>query len=382
MSAEEKKTICVNMIVKNETAVIRRCLDSVRPIIDYWVIVDTGSTDGTQDMIREHMKDVPGELFERPWKNFAHNRNEALELARGKADYILIIDADDTLRFDPSFKLPPLTKDGYRIWIEHGNTRYNRYQLIRSKSPWKWEGVLHEVLTCPPPYTQDVLENVKYVFGGDGARSQDPAKYLRDAKILEEAVKEDPSNTRYTFYLAQSYRDADLKEKSIEWYQKRIAMGGWPEEVYWSMLQVAKLKSSLKTVSEEEVIECFYRAHRYRPHRYEPIYYLAEIFNKNGRFELAYSLVKSHSFIPQPKNKDVLFTQEWIENYGLLFQVSICSYYLGHYQESLDACDTLLKMEKLPESFRSRTISNREFSRKKLEEQSMANGCPALAPAA
>ena len=82
---------------------IRRCLDSVRPIIDHWVIVDTGSTDGTQDIIREHLRDLPGELHERPWRDFAHNRSEALELARGKSDYTLIIDADDTLEISPEY---------------------------------------------------------------------------------------------------------------------------------------------------------------------------------------------------------------------------------------------------------------------------------------
>jgi Glycosyl transferase family 2. len=76
------KTVCLNMIVKNEIHVIRRCLSAVKEFIDYWVIVDTGSTDGTQEAIREFMKDSPGELHERPWCNFAHNRNEALDLAR------------------------------------------------------------------------------------------------------------------------------------------------------------------------------------------------------------------------------------------------------------------------------------------------------------
>src|SRR5215475_3170087 len=87
--------ICLNMIVKNERHVIQRALASVKPFIDYWVIVDTGSFDETKELIRDSLKDIPGELHERPWKNFGHNRSEALSLARGKADYILFLDADD-----------------------------------------------------------------------------------------------------------------------------------------------------------------------------------------------------------------------------------------------------------------------------------------------
>ena len=64
--SKRQRALCLNMIVKNESHVIRRCLDSVRPFIDSWVIVDTGSTDGTEDIIREHLKDIPGQLHERP----------------------------------------------------------------------------------------------------------------------------------------------------------------------------------------------------------------------------------------------------------------------------------------------------------------------------
>ena len=46
-----KKTVCLNMIVRNESSVIQRCLDSVKGFIDYWVIVDTGSIDGTQKIV-------------------------------------------------------------------------------------------------------------------------------------------------------------------------------------------------------------------------------------------------------------------------------------------------------------------------------------------
>ena len=81
-------TICLNMIVKNESTVIKRCLDSVKAIIDYWVICDTGSTDNTREIVEECLKDIPGELHERPWVSFSHNRNECLRLSRGKADYL------------------------------------------------------------------------------------------------------------------------------------------------------------------------------------------------------------------------------------------------------------------------------------------------------
>lgn len=76
------------MIVKDEKNVIKRCLASVRDLIDYWVIVDTGSMDGTQEIIRDFLREIPGELHERPWVNFEHNRNGALELARHRADYL------------------------------------------------------------------------------------------------------------------------------------------------------------------------------------------------------------------------------------------------------------------------------------------------------
>ena len=102
------------MIVKNEAPVIRRCLNSVLPIIDRWVIVDTGSGDGTQEVIREHLRNVPGALFERPWRDFASNRSEALELARPNGDYTLIIDADDELKIPENFGMPYLEANSIR----------------------------------------------------------------------------------------------------------------------------------------------------------------------------------------------------------------------------------------------------------------------------
>ena len=142
------QTVCLNMIVKNEAPVIARCLASVRPLIDSWVIVDTGSTDGTQEIVREVLADLPGELIERPWRDFGSNRTEALQLARGRADYVFVIDADEVVELDPDFRLPRLTADAYLVTIALDGWTYPRRQLVRDALPWRYEGVLHEYIVC------------------------------------------------------------------------------------------------------------------------------------------------------------------------------------------------------------------------------------------
>ncbi|WP_338400139.1 glycosyltransferase [Streptomyces graminilatus] len=102
IGAVKKQTLCLCMIVKNEAQVIERCLSSVRHLIDHWVISDTGSTDGTQELIRKTLDGIPGELHEEPWVDFGHNRTANIQRARGKADYLLTLDADHVMRQDPA----------------------------------------------------------------------------------------------------------------------------------------------------------------------------------------------------------------------------------------------------------------------------------------
>jgi len=363
---QAKQKICLNMIVKNESAVIKRCLDSVKPVIDYWVIVDTGSTDETKKIIKKELKNIPGELYERPWKNFGESRSEAFNLARGKGDYILFMDADDVLEFEKEVQIPFLTQDLYSMWRGTKDFQYLKPQIARGNLPWKWVGVTHEYLDCDVPFTSSILQEVKYVSKDGGASSCDPQKFIKNVKLLEEGIKKEPNNHRYAFYLAESLRDAGDKPKALHWFQKRVDMGGWAEEVYWSLLQIGHMLSDLG-LAPNIVIEAYKNAHAYRPHRAEAVYYLAEAYNHNDQFLLAYECIKQWERLPKPNEKDYLFNIQWIETFGLLFQISICSYYAGHYQEALEACDRLLTMDDLPESWHERTVGNREFPLTKLQ---------------
>jgi len=357
------------MIVKDESQVIKRCLDSVKPLIDYWVIVDTGSKDGTQGIIKAHLKGIPGELHERPWKNFGESRSEAYNLAKGKGDYILFMDADDILTFDQSFTLPVLTHDQYNMWRGTEEFSYLKPQIVKGNLPWRWVGVTHEYLDCPQSHTTAILEHVKYVSCEGGARSYDPEKFLKNVALLEEGLKKEPLNARYAFYLAESYRDAGEKGKALECFQRRVNMGNWNEEVFWSKFQIANLMHQLK-FSSKVVVEAYKDAHEYRPHRCEPIYHLVDFYNNQGQYDKSYQALKAYLALPKPKEKDFLFNEVWIDKYGLLFQLSICSYYVGKYQESIDTCNELLAMKDLPEDFRKLTEANKVFPMEKLKSGS------------
>ena len=369
----ELPKLCLHMIVKDEAHVIKRCLDSVMPLIDYWVIVDTGSTDGTQEIIKEHLKDIPGELHEIPWKNWGETRSEAIRYAWNKAEYILLMDADDVLQFEGEAKLPPLTKDQYCMWRGSKAFTYQRPQIAKGDLPWKYTGVTHEYLDCPFPYSSEILETVRYITFDDGATSRDlKQKFMKNIALLEEGLKKEPNNYRYAFYLAESYRDAGEKGKALEMYQKRIDLGGWDQEIFWSKLQMSHIMRDLKFPTNV-ILEAYKDAHAFRPHRSEPVYFMAEILNQLGRYEEAYHILKAHELFPKPDQKDALFNIDWIEEYGLLFQLSICSYYANHCEESLDACDKLLSKADLPDAWRSLAEANRTFPIQKLKAKIARN---------
>ncbi len=356
------------MIVKNESKVIRRSLASAKPLIDYWVIVDTGSTDGTQEIIQEFMKDIPGELYQSPWFNFEYNRNEALHYAQGKADYLLFIDADEEFILDEGFVMPDLDKDLYFITTEYGGTRYERSQLVKSDLDWKWVGVLHEVIDSPQVRSREILRGVINFVRSEGFRSQDPQKFHKDAKVLEEALEKDPQNSRYVFYLAQSYRDAGELEKSLENYQKRVKMGGWGQELFWSKYQIAQLKERLEAPAEE-VIKSYSEAFSYRPSRSEPLCHLSRYLRIKGENLLGY-LVAGHG-LEIPLSDDLLFVERWIYDYGLLIEMSVCAYWIGKYEECLALSERILEIPNIPDHVKQCAESNREWAMAKLSPNSM-----------
>lgn len=367
---DSRKTVCLNMIVKDEAEVIEKCLASVKPLIDHWVIVDTGSSDGTKRIIRGALAGIPGELHERPWVNFAHNRNEALELARGKGDYVLLIDADEVLQYDTAFTLPDLDKDLYYIRVRQtGAADVKRNGLINNHLDWRWQGILHETVSCPDAKTSEIISGIVNICNthtdraSGRSKDSDAVKYLRDAQTLEKALKEDPGNSRYMYYLGISYSAAGEFEQAKASFAKRAAMPSKDaEETYLALCNLASTQLQLDEVDEAK--RALFRANALRPTRAEPLLQLARIYRRENNVLVGYLLSKYALTLPYPVND---FCVEYVVyDHTLLIEFANCALLLEKFDEGLDACSKLLANPNLPVEFRAQVQGNYELARSKL----------------
>ncbi|OOF44396.1 hypothetical protein BKK51_08870 [Rodentibacter trehalosifermentans] len=395
MSQENKKTICLNMIVKNESAIIERCLDSLVNQIDYWVIVDTGSTDNTQQIIKDYMHkhNVPGELVERPWVNFSHNRSEALELAEDKADYILLCDADMVLEvIDPNWKTELKGDSSYFVVQKNNALKYQNIRLVNGRlkegKRFRYWGATHEYCDSinGGNASSEFVTGIEFADYMDGGAKSD--KFIRDIRLLteeinrlkalENASEEEKQNAmkaglwhrregliqRCTFYLAQTWRDLKEHEKAIEIYEQRVALGGWVEEIYYSLFQIAMLKIELNRPFDE-VITAFLRAYEYRPQRAESLYFLARYLRFNNRIKLAY--IYALAAVNTPKSEDRLFINYEAYGWQAKDELAVAAYWVENYQLCYDICVELLADPTINDETKKRIQANLNFAKERLD---------------
>lgn len=357
--------LCLSMIVRNEAQVIARCIASVRPLIGAWAIVDTGSDDGTQAIVRELLADLPGTLIERPWVDFATNRNQALDLARAHGDYALIIDADEVIEIDAAAQLPAhLDAPAYylRQRLAGSEFEYHNAKLLRHDAAWRWHGVLHEYPAADPPPRIERLDGVRLQSFPDGARSQRPLreKYLADAAVLDEALRREPDNARYAFYLAQSLRDAGENSTALDAYRRRAAMGGWAEEAWYARLQIGVVLERLGA-AEADIIDAYLAAWDARPTRAESLCELARFLRLRARYASAYVQARAAAAVPLPD--DLLFVDLSVYRWRARDEQAVAAYYVDRREECTNLCDALLADPALPAGERERVAANARLGR-------------------
>jgi hypothetical protein len=320
-------SICLNMIVRNESKIITRVLQSVLPIIDTYVICDTGSTDNTISIIKDffNSKGIKGEVISEPFKNFGYNRTFALNAAKGKATYALLLDADMIFKIEPSFDKQSLTADSYLIIQKGCGLSYHNTRLIKLGIGAKCVGPTHEYYDLPGGSRSEKIDTIWIDDIGDGGSKGD--KFERDIRLLKQGIIEEPNNGRYYFYLANSYFNCNRKDESIEYYKKRIEIGGWVEEVFYAHLNLGH--AYITTKQDELAICTWMNGYNMHPERSETIYEICKYYREKGKNKIAMTFCMLGKSIPYPKN-DTLFIHNDIYDTGFDYELSILGYYNNH----------------------------------------------------
>lgn len=240
----KKQTVGLAVIVRNNEDVLGRAIGSAIGHIDHLTVIDTGSTDGTMEIVRDALELVPGELHEREWKFSGHNRTELLALARGTSDYLLLMDADHELVADDDLRW--LSSPVYMLREKYGPLDQRMPRLIRNDREWRYVGAAHEYLA--DANEREPLDEWSVIHYGDGRGVTE--KLTVALGELEQAFAADPTDARTVFYLAQTHRELGNVDQAIFFYRLRCSMCGFNEELYYARYQLGCLLATHKNLFE------------------------------------------------------------------------------------------------------------------------------------
>ena len=372
MFIEKMPKLCLNMIVKNESKIITRLFDSIVDLIDCYCICDTGSTDNTVQLITDYFikHNKPGKVIVEPFKNFEHNRTFALKACENNPDidYILLLDADMVLVKGPKFNLQTFknqlsTADVFHLFQGSDRFSYKNVRIVKNNMGIKYWGVTHEVISTPDGTNYSQIERSTLFIDdiGDGGAKAD--KFERDIRLLTQGLVEKPNNDRYTFYLANSYRDSGNREKAIEMYKKRIEIGGWFDEVWHSYYSIGRCYNW--SGQPHSAIAYWLLAYDYFPKRLENIYEIIHYYRNESKHKLAYEFYKiaQEQLKGVDKSKiDYLFLQNDVYDYKIDYEYSIVGYYYN--PENIDMAALSMRVltaRNIEDSIMKNVMSNYKF---------------------
>ena len=373
-----KNRICLNMIVKNESRIIRRLLESVVDLLDFYCICDTGSTDNTIELIETFFqeKGIPGKVIQEPFRDFGYNRSFALKACESvPAEYILLLDADMIFWRNPKISIHDIKaslSSGEAFYIFQGSDTYyyKNTRMVKNNLGFSYWGVTHEYVDYPKvdPVSGEKIhvrvtqipKDVLFIKDiGDGGAKTD--KFLRDVRLLEKGLEELPNNDRYLFYLANSYRDSGQYEKAIDIYKKRIAVGGWIEEVWYSYYSIGKCWRDLGNMNN--AIVAWMEAFQAYPNRIENLYEIIQHYRVTGKNQLSYWFyVIADRMRREHPEREYLFMQKDVYDFKLDYELSILGYYVNIDQQDLAKVSMKVLMDaNVSESIMTNVLSNYKF---------------------
>jgi len=342
--AHHHNKIILNLMIKNESKIIERCIGNSIDYVDAVNILDTGSTDNTVEVCKAFLtaSGKPFRISVHPFKTFGHNRSISFDEAQklcealhwnAQETYAMAVDADMVIKATAAFKDFKMTQNGYRMIQQHGNLKYYNVRFLKCSYAWKCIGSTHEYWDGSP--SENVPAEICFIDDiGDGGCKSD--KNERDIRLLTEEVRDQPNNGRAHFYLAQSYKDGGQVEKAIPLFKRRIEIGGWYEEVWYSHYMLGKCYNM---INDELNMEFWMnKGFEMHPHRAENLYYLVNYFRVKGQNYKAYHYYLKGKDIPYPKN-DMLFIEGDVYDGMFPYENTVLACYVTGKTKQDSLCD-------------------------------------------
>ena len=327
------------------------------------LVVDTGSSDDTV-AIAESLGCV---VRHNIWRDFGHNRSLSFKEAQGlSGEWALVIDADMKLVCDfPKLRdfLKNSSEAGHAMLQVNGSLEYRNVRVMRLSEDWTCKGVTHEYWTCRHGTIGEIPRDIAYIEDvGDGGCKAD--KFERDARLLEEGLVEEPDNERYLFYMANTLSCQGKHEEAREFYRKRVAAGGWHEEIWYSLYQLAKLAPDLIEA------EAFVQRAALITDRSEALAWLVEKLREKGEhFKAWHYLLAAAALAPPGEGRLFLEADALVR---LAYERSILQYYVSdNRDEGMQAC-----IAGLTGPYEVQVRENLKFYVKKLEGETIKLSFP------
>lgn len=344
------------MIVKNESKCILETLENLHKHVkdfSYLLVNDTGSTDGTQDIVKKFIKDkgLKGEVIEHEMRtckchkgkyklypkyfHFGWNRTYALRQCYGKSKYIMMMDADDLVEGDLKIEEH---KDLFEVRLRNEGRRwYSRNMIVKNhpKFDWIYEEGVHETLESKGMkhsfIKEKTLTGCNILSRRLGARNMDPKKYLNDAMFLEEIMQHEGETPRRLFYAAKSYYDYQAYQDASKWFEKRIKVKGYMQEVYYSCLCLIDCYIHLKK-DKELIFALQKKAEKICPERAEVMHAIMIMHYGDKEYDKVVEVGKNFKPRTAPQG---LFINSQVYTYGIPFITYISYYHMQKYKEAM-----------------------------------------------
>jgi len=356
--------ICYTMIIKNGGPLLEKVLTENLPFIDRWCILDTGSTDGTQETIRRVLKNKKGKLYEEPFVDFKVSRNRCLDLAKKVCKFSLMLDDTYSMRGDIRKFLDIVRgdqfSDTFSLMIQSDDTEYYSNRIVKMDTSLRYIHTIHEVITDKNNVNVTVPPDQAFIFDHRAQYMEDRTNNRKqfDLQLLFKEFEEDPNDPRALYYIAQTYGCIGDEINKAKYFELRVnhPVQGYVQEKIDACFELARTYNFKVNCETKELISSDYKLSDSMWKRCEELYMQAYELDQKRPDSLYF--IGIHYYLKKEFSKSYPYFKKGLEiGYPLGSQYSLkptlsfhflprflaeVSYYMGDYQTGLKACELFL----------------------------------------